>query len=59
MGREKARVSQILTGERKSGRGGGRVVRFNLIFMNQSFDLAVKKILLVPKIELVFAESSV
>ena len=55
----KARVSQILTGERKSGRGGGRVVRFNMIFMNQSFDLAVKKILLVPKIELVFAESSV
>ena len=38
---------------------GGRVVRFNMIFMNQSFDLAVKKILLVPKIELVFAESTV
>ena len=45
--------------EWKGEEGGGRVERFDIIFWNQSFDLMLKKILLVPKIELVFAESTV
>ena len=43
----------------REGREGGRAVLFETIFWYQSFDFVVKKILLVPKIELVFAESTV
>ena len=43
----------------REGREGGRAVLFETIFWYQSFDFVVKKILLFPKVELVFAESTV